>query len=118
MKCTHNTTGDIEPAVRLSYPGGVHTPERMQTSPYPGAPGPTGGRREGPSLPTDVSVDEIEKHMDRVALAIVESPHGQEYLPLFHWLEVQLERKRKCIATMGAIQARVRRLRDRSEAPY
>lgn len=77
------------------------------------ARGPPPRPEQGPNLPTGVSVEEIEMHLDRVALAITESPYGQEYLPLYAWLENQLERKRHHLIRMAAISERVRRLRGR-----
>ncbi|MCV9965476.1 hypothetical protein OIU34_26715 [Pararhizobium sp. BT-229] len=61
------------------------------------------------ALPPNVSIDEIEQHLDRVALEISESEYGQEYIPLFQWLEEQLEERRKQRTTMDAVRARVAR---------
>ncbi len=68
---------------------------------------------QGPNLPAGVTIEEIEIHLDRIALEIADSPYGQVYLPLYAWLENQLERKRHHLMTMAAISERVRRLRGR-----
>lgn len=75
--------------------------------------GPPTQAEQRPDLPAGVTEEEIEMHLDRVALAITESPYGQEYLPLYAWLEYQLEKKRHHLMKMAAISERVRRLRGR-----
>lgn len=72
---------------------------------------------DGPTLPAHVTVDEIEAHLDRVALAITASPYGQEYLLLYNWLEIQLRTRQRHLATMSAIVDRVTRLRGRRGVP-
>lgn len=122
VKSMHNLTGDTSVVQRATTDlmTCVDTSERnfsstsrSQVQAYHRSPEP----HWGPELPADVSVMEIEMHLDRLAIAIVESPHGQEYIPLFDWLEYQLVRKRQLLATMRAVTDRVRRLRDRTEAP-
>jgi len=71
----------------------------------------------GPKLPPSISIAEIESHLDRVALAISASPYGEEYLPLYTWLERQLTLKRRRQQAMSMILERVKRLRDRKVAP-
>lgn len=122
MKSVHNVSGDTSlvsqaQAVQMTCAGNIQKAHLSTPDSRPNAYGRSLGTYRGPNLPADITVAEIEMHLDRVALAIDESPHGQEYLPLFDWLEDQLARKRSYLATMGAIQARVRRLRDRTEAP-
>jgi hypothetical protein len=72
---------------------------------------------ERASLPIDIGIEEIELHLDRVAMAIDKSPHGDEYLPMFSWLEHQLERKRRHLSTVKAIGERIKRLRGRTATP-
>lgn len=71
------------------------------------------GDPSGELLPSDVTLAEIESRLDRVALAVEESPYGQVYVPLFSWLQYQRERKRRHLETMAAISERVRQLRGR-----
>lgn len=97
---------------------GYEKPDRLATPPICSSSwAPSTALPTSPNLPLDVAITEIEAHLDRVALAILESPHGQEYLPLFSWLEEQLKRKRNYAVTMGTIQDRVKRLQDRTRAP-
>jgi hypothetical protein len=64
-----------------------------------------------PDLPSHVTVEEIESHLDRVALEIDAIPNGEVLLPLFEWLQGQLERKKAQEMTMDAVRQRLRRLR-------
>ena len=74
-------------------------------------------RSYGSELPSHITANEIEWHLDRVALAITESSHGQAYLPLYRWLEKELEARRRLQMTMSAIFERVKRLKGRKGAP-
>lgn len=85
-------------------------PAPRSLHPFPAGP-------ESGSALVHVTVAEIEAHLDRIAMEIATSPHGQEYLPLYTWWERQLEAIYQRLATMSAIADRVTRLRDRKEAP-
>lgn len=71
----------------------------------------------GPTLPTTVQMEEIEGYLDRIALAVATSPHGQDFLPLYLWLEAQLEKRRRDREIMSLVMDRVRRLQGRRGAP-
>lgn len=60
-----------------------------------------------PRLPDDVTLEETESFLDRVALAITANPDGPELLPLYEWLERQLEMKKRQKSTMASVLARV-----------
>lgn len=59
-------------------------------------------------LPQDVTIEEIERHLDRVALEI-EATGALCIVPLFEWLEEQLEKRKKQNAALDRIAARVRK---------
>ncbi|MDQ0135029.1 hypothetical protein J2T08_002950 [Neorhizobium galegae] len=59
-----------------------------------------------PDLPHHVTLEEIESFLDRTALEITEA--GADcLLPIFEWLEHQLEAKKQRQTTMDAIRRRV-----------
>lgn len=71
----------------------------------------------GPTLPDHVAVSEIDKHLDRVALAIAGSDYGLAYVGLFAWLEAQLHLRRMNQRTVRSIKERVRRRMGRTAKP-
>ncbi len=62
-----------------------------------------------PTLLHSVTVDEVETFLDRVAEEIVVNRNGEALLPMFQWLQKQLELKKQRQATMEAVLARVAR---------
>ena len=68
-------------------------------------------------LPAAVTIEEIESHLDRIAMAATANPRCHEYLAWYGWLEGQLAAKRQQLAVLSSISDRIRRLRDRMEAP-
>jgi hypothetical protein len=68
-------------------------------------------------LPANVTIEEIEAHLDRLAVAATVSPRCQEFLDWYSWLEGQLAAKRQQMAVRSSISARVRRLKDRTAEP-
>lgn len=64
-----------------------------------------------PTLPHTVTVAEVEGFLDRVAEEIVANQNGEALLPMFQWLETQLELKKQRQATMDAVLARVAKRR-------
>lgn len=52
------------------------------------------------------SIEDIERGLDRVALAIEENPNGEVLLPMFEFLEQQLDLRRRREATLERVRAR------------
>ncbi len=68
-----------------------------------------------PMVPTEVSLREIERLLDRLAVEVVAMGRsGDVLVVLYAWLEDQLDRKRAHDATLASAQERVRRLQDRT----
>lgn len=62
-------------------------------------------------LPDYVTAEEIEGFLDRTAVEITEA--GADCLvPIFQWLEGQLEKKRQQQTTMDAIRRRVAKVAE------
>lgn len=69
-----------------------------------------------PALPPEITIEEIEGHLDRLALAITATETGAKCVPLYEWLEHQLDQRRRETATMSSVLERVRRSTDRKAA--
>ncbi len=64
-----------------------------------------------PDLPYHVTVDEIETHLDRVALEI-EATGERCLIPLFEWLESQLESRKREDSAMSRVMQRAKESRQ------
>ncbi|NTI01935.1 hypothetical protein G6K88_07870 [Agrobacterium rhizogenes] len=58
-----------------------------------------------PDLPEYVTIEEIESFLDRTAIEITEAS-ADCLVPIFQWLEEQLEAKKRRQSTMDLIYAR------------
>lgn len=68
-----------------------------------------------PMVPAEVSLREMERLLDRLAVEVVAmGRHGGVLVALYAWLEDQLERRRAHHAVLAAARGRVRRLQDRT----
>lgn len=65
---------------------------------------------DGPEIPDTFTTEEINQHLDRVALEITASQNGTAILPLYSWLEWQLEKRIAREKAMISVRARVERL--------
>jgi hypothetical protein len=55
------------------------------------------------------TTDDIETALDRVALEIAENDQAECLIPLYEWLEAQLEARRGRDDTMARVRARLAR---------
>lgn len=62
-----------------------------------------------PTLPADVTTEEIETFLDRVAEEIVANQNGEALLPMYQWLERQRDAREERSATMRSVVDRVKR---------
>lgn len=62
-----------------------------------------------PTLPADITAEEIETFLDRVAEEIVANQNGEALLPMYQWLERQRDARMERTATMRAVMDRVNR---------
>ena len=53
------------------------------------------------------TIDDIDQALDRVAEEIEANPDGQCLIPLFQWLEEQLEMRQRRRSTMDAVRTRL-----------
>lgn len=60
-----------------------------------------------PNLPAHVSIERVEQYLDRVAIAIHHSTNKSAILPIYEWLERQLEAKRRERKSLDSAMARV-----------
>lgn len=57
------------------------------------------------------SIDDIERALDIVAEGIERTPNGKVLLPIYQWLEEQLETRRRQQSTMDSVKARLEKRR-------
>lgn len=67
-----------------------------------------------PQLPEDVTVEDVEAYLDRVALEIHHSKNKSAIFPLYEWLERQLEAKKQARRTIDSAMARVAAIKARN----
>lgn len=63
-----------------------------------------------PDLPGHVTIEEIESHLDRIALEI-EATGERCLIPLFEWLEGQLESRKREDGALARVMQRARKSR-------
>ncbi|MET4691921.1 hypothetical protein [Sinorhizobium fredii] len=70
-----------------------------------------------PLVPSEVSIREMERLLDRLAVEVVAMGRdGGVLVGLYAWLEDQVKRRRAHAAVLVAVHERVRRLQDRTGA--
>lgn len=70
-----------------------------------------------PLVPSEVSIREMEKLLDRLAVEVdAMGRDGGVLVGLYAWLEGQVERRRAHAAVLASVHERVRRLQDRMAA--
>ncbi|MBB3410655.1 hypothetical protein FHT87_004587 [Rhizobium sp. BK316] len=68
----------------------------------------------GPDIPPEVSLEEMERLLDTVAIEVVAlGDEGWKLVPWFDWLEYQIAERRKMNATLDRARARVEHLAKR-----
>lgn len=72
-------------------------------------------RPQGPTVPPEVSVEEMERLLDRLAEEIVAlKDKGYKLVPLFEWLESQIQDRRKLNSALERARERVERIAEKS----